>query len=82
MDFIKIEKPEQRVSEENMDLFIERFNGLLSEGKMTANTGLDYIPTLNEKEFELVRAKAHNMGYNLSVFDDNYNTITYKLDHV
>ena len=81
-DFIRSIPPKQRVDQDNVDAFINKFNELIEKHRFTANTGLDDIPTLNENEFSLVKSKAHKMGYDLTRFEDNYNSITYKLVHI
>lgn len=81
-DFIRSIPPKQRVDQYTVDIFIDRFNQLIEKHQFRANTGLDNIPTLNENEFSLVKSKALKMGYDLTQFEDNYNTITYKLVHI
>jgi hypothetical protein len=88
MGFIKSRKskdskpPKQKVSKDNMNSFILKFNELMKSDKFSANTVLDNIPYLNEREFKLVKEKAREMGYDLIQFDDNYNTVTYKLNNI
>lgn len=59
--------------------FVENFNIYIKEGELILNTGLDDIPQLNKKEFEVASKIAADNGWFLTSFDDNYQTVSYKL---
>src|SRR5437588_13109762 len=76
----------EKVDEKRVDAFITKFNYILRNGiedgdeSFTANTSLNKIPTLNDVEFELVAIRADEQGWSLTQFEDNYQTITYKME--
>ena len=67
---------------EKVDLFIRLFNSAIEKDVFSLNTGLSAIPLLSQDDFNLAKEQARNNGYELSQFDDNYNTITYKLTYI
>lgn len=78
-DFIKVKKVKKVISQEKLNKFASAFNKKLRKGSMSANTGLDDIPSLNEDEFVEAQVKALKAGYRLTQSDDNYQTTTYTL---
>ena len=85
-EFIKATKKQIRAhNQANIDNFIDCFNRAIHKGYEEAyhlNTGLDKIPPLTDGEFELVCKQAEQNGYLLTRYDDNYQTISYKLSLV
>ena len=67
---------------EKVDYFIRVFNSAIEKNIFTLNTGLSDIPFLSQDDFNLAKEQAKNNGYNLSQFDDNYNTTSYKITYV
>jgi hypothetical protein len=64
-----------------VDRFIKRFNEEIKNGKFSLNDGLDRdVEDLNDAERALAIDQAWNNGYILTIFEDNYNTTTYKLE--
>ena len=61
--------------------FINLFNDKIKKDEYTLNTGIDDdVEQLNDPEFELAEEQADKNGYILTKYDDNYNSITYKLE--
>jgi len=80
---VKLKK--EKVNYETVDDFITQFNGIISmgaesgDGSFHLNNGIDKIPTLNDSEFEFAEKQANEKGWRLTRFDDNYQSITYKM---
>lgn len=81
-DFIKTTPKEEKIDENKVDEFIERFNNLMKKDLFSANTVLNNIPYLYPNEFNFVKSKAFEAGYHLTATDDNYNTVTYIMKHI
>lgn len=62
-----------------VDRFIKQFNEEIKKGSFTMNDVLNKFTELNDPEFELAKEQADKNGYILTKYDDNYNSITYKL---
>jgi hypothetical protein len=69
-------------NKEKVDYFIGVFNSAIDKNIFTLNTGLSAIPFLSQDDFNLAKEQARNNGYELSQFDDNYNTTSYKLTYI
>ncbi len=70
----------ERVDHAKIDRFIQRLNTSIKKKEYDLNTSLDRgVERLNQKEFELVRAKAEKLGWEFKMYDDNYQTISYSL---
>lgn len=67
---------------EKVDFFIGVFNSAIEKNIFSLNTGLSAIPLLSQDDFNLAKKQARINGYELSKFDDNYNTTTYKLTYI
>lgn len=78
--------PEETINEQTVEKFINMFNDTITKGEeigpkctIHLNDGLDEIPTLNEKEFNLAKSMAQREGWILTKFSDNYQSTTYVL---
>ncbi len=78
----EIKTGEEKINQEKLGDFVEIFNESIKIGKFTLNNALDEIPTLNESEFELAKKIAKEDGWNLTQFDDNCNTTSYKVEKI
>ena len=70
------------IDEAKIDKLIERFNTSISTNQphpYHLNNALNNIPILTELEFNAAKSRAAEGGYILEKYEDNYNTITYKL---
>lgn len=68
------------VNKSKVDRFIKRFNKEINKGNFILNDGLDKgVVDLNDAEFILAQEQAEKTGYVLTKFEENYQTITYKL---
>ena len=64
-----------------VDRFIKRFNKEIEKGEFTLNDGLDEgVEDLNDVEFALAQEQAESNGYTLTKFDDEHQTVTFKLE--
>lgn len=72
------------IRESMINHFIELFNHAIknSFNKISLNNGLSDVGVLNDKEFEYCVAEAEKQGWKLTRFEDNYQTITYKLEKI
>lgn len=75
-----------KASVANIDKFIEHFNKAMdikkhlnADGSLSLNTGLNHIIQLNDYEFTLAVTQAKVNGYELTRYEDNYQTVSYKL---
>lgn len=73
-------KTKKNIDTDKIDSFIGTFNGAIKKGEFSLNTGLSHIPYLNDGEFLAAKIQAIKNGYNLTVSEDNYQTVTYKLE--
>jgi len=74
---VKLLNPD--VDLKKIDRFITKFNELLLSGDNTMNDALDKAPTLNEEELKIAKEFAKKQGWKLVSFEDNYQSITYKM---
>lgn len=72
-------KKQKLVSETKIDAFIDKFNMSIENDVFFINTALDNFLNLTEDEFNLVRESAQKQGYTLIRFEDENNSITYKI---
>jgi hypothetical protein len=72
----------KRPDKTKVDEFIEKFNKLIKKGELEANDVLNKLPYLNESEFNLAVAIARENGWQLTQFEDNYNTTSYQLTEI
>lgn len=87
--FIKAKAVKQK-SEFNqvvVDKFIRKFNAHIKLNQSDSdnfhmNNGLDNIPTLNQKEFDFARDEAIKSGWELTKYNDNYNTTSYRMKKI
>ena len=86
-NFIKAETTIQKeaITLKKIGKFIAKFNSCIKKGEETGdgafhlNDGLDNIPTLNDSEFNYCIQLALLQGWILTQFNDNYQSITYKM---
>jgi hypothetical protein len=87
MNFLKaktLKNRKEKMDIEKVNKFISKFNTKIQsrdydEESYLMNNIIDKIPTLNITEFDYSRGLAMQQGWILSQFDDNYQTITYKM---
>jgi hypothetical protein len=80
-DFIQPPRRSIQVSQAlKLDVFVSTFNKSIARGKFSLNTGLDKIPRLTPEEYTKAKIQAIKNGYNLTYHEDNYQTVTYKLE--
>ena len=65
---------------EKIEAFISAFNKAIKKGEFAVNESLDKLPILNNKEFFYCVEQARLQGWKLTRFDDNYQTLSYKVD--
>lgn len=73
-------KQKYSVDFEKIRRFAAAFNLAIHDNKLSLNTGLDPIDQLNEQEFSLAVMKADASDWVLTRHEDNYNTVTYKME--
>jgi hypothetical protein len=77
--FESAKKAKKVISQKKLNQFSSAFNKKIRKGELTANTGLDGIPFLNDDEFVEAQVVALKSGYRLTQSEDNYQTTTYTL---
>lgn len=84
--FIKADsiRKKPNINQYKIDQLIGLFNKQITKfpisGLYTLNDGLDEgCPRLNEYELKVAVKMADEMGWVLTVMDDNYQTVTYRL---
>lgn len=76
------------VNELKVQLFINVFNDYIAKQSrfgatyFSLNDAIDAIPMLNKHEFEVCVEMAKSKGWELTQFDDNYDTTSYKMQKV
>ena len=82
-------KPTVPESTDRTDKFINMFNSCITstthpqpDGPFYLNDGLDKIPFLDSNEFLYLRGLAKEQGWSLTRYNDNYQTITYKMKRI
>lgn len=80
MNFIKASEVEkiQNFKQANVDKFLTKANKLIAKGETSINDGLDDVPTLSDLELIEVKKVVKESGWNIKVYDDNYQTTSYK----
>jgi len=80
MKFIKPSEVTEKINfkQTNVDKFLNKANKLLAKGETSLNNSLDSVPTLTDLELKEVRKIVKESGWNLEVYDDNYQTTSYK----
>ncbi len=93
MNFLEatvVKSKHTRTSKNKVLLLIKQFNILLKnpfkyeneDGSFHLNTGIDNIQELNPIEMDHAVELAKAKGWVLTQSDDNYDTVTYKLDKI
>jgi hypothetical protein len=78
-NFLPPPESKNAANKTKVNWFIQEFNRKTQTGEFTINSTLDRVGILSEPEFELAKQQADKNGYILSKFDDNYDSVTYKL---
>ena len=81
-----VNTPKYRIDRSKVDRFISKFNiGIKRKNielPIVLNDALDKVPLLNENEMNFVVQQAKKNGWDLSCFEDNYNTVSYKINEI
>ncbi len=79
-------KPKVKANMDVVNDFINRFNKLISKGKLHANNAVgnknEILPTLNQAELILATKQAKLNGWNLECRPDNYQTVSYYMSAI
>lgn len=86
----EIKMRKEKIDKYRVDKFIEKFNRSIihdsecesGDSSFTINDLLDKVPTLNDNEFECAVELAKEQGWKLTRSDDNYQSVTYKMQKI
>lgn len=76
---VKDAKKKHKINYDKVDEFIKIMNQSIKKRKYGINNSLDKFTALNDEEFEVAQARANKAGWTLSWFDDNHDTVSYKI---